>query len=193
MQERLLQIVQIFQKNRGAEWRIVLTTEYLGIGYPVDEVSNDAFKLMGFSCFTGTEDVQSKYFAVASELPPTIPYSDLISWFKYRRGYYQYGQSEQILPSPELKNVMVECMTQFLCADMNNFKSSLIDPRTFESLMALISHHKYDFLCEDSCQRFFTMLQQDNHNIAFLESLEKLAFEATSIPLLLFTHLLHQR
>jgi hypothetical protein len=36
------------------------------------------------------------------------------------------------------------------------------------------------------------MVQQDIHNIAFLESLEKLAFEATSIPLSLFTHLLNQ-
>ncbi len=36
------------------------------------------------------------------------------------------------------------------------------------------------------------MLQQDNHNIAFLEYFEKLAFEATSIPLSLFMHLLHQ-
>jgi hypothetical protein len=65
MQEHLLQNVQILQKNRGAEWRIVLTTEYLGIDFPVDKVSNDAFKSMGFSCFTGTEDVQSKYLAVA--------------------------------------------------------------------------------------------------------------------------------
>ena len=87
---------------------------------------------------------------------------------------------------------MVECMTQFLCTDMNNFKSSLVDSRTFESLKALISHHKYNFLCEDSCQRFSTMLQQDEPNFAFLESLEKLAFEATSIPLSLFMHLLHQ-
>jgi hypothetical protein len=36
------------------------------------------------------------------------------------------------------------------------------------------------------------MLQQDEPNFAFLESLEKLAFEATSIPLSLFTRLLHQ-
>ena len=41
--------------------------------------------------------------------------------------------------------------------------------------------------------KFSIMLQQDNHNIAFLESLKKLAFEATRIPLSLFTHLLHQR
>jgi hypothetical protein len=148
---------------------------------------------MSFSCFTGTEDVQSKYFAVASEIVPTIPYSDLIFWVKYRRDNYQYGQSEPILPSPELKNAMVECMTQFLCTDMNNFKSSLVNPRTFESLKALISHHKYNFLCEDSCQRFSTMLQQDEPNFAFLESLEKLALKATSIPLSLFTHVLHQR
>jgi hypothetical protein len=84
-------------------------------------------------------------------------------------------------------------MAQFLCTDMNNFMSFLVDPITFESLKALIGHHKYDFLCEDSCQRFSTMLQQDDHNIAFLESLEKLAFEATSILLSLFTYLLHQR
>jgi hypothetical protein len=120
---------------------------------------------MGFSFFTGTEDVQSKYFAVASEIVPTILYSGLISWVKYRRDYYQYGQSEPILPSPKLKNVMVECMTQFLYTDVNNFKSSLVDPITFESLKALIIHHKYNFSCEDSCQRFSTMLQQDEPNL----------------------------
>ena len=65
MQEHLVQIVQILQKNRGAEWRIVLTTEYLGMDFPVDKVSNDAFKSMGFSCIMGTEDVQSKYLAIA--------------------------------------------------------------------------------------------------------------------------------
>ncbi len=81
--------------------------------FPVYKVSNDAFKSMSFSCFMGTKDVQSKYVAAASEIVPTIPYSDLISWVKYRRDYYQYGQSEPILPYPELKNVMVECMTQF--------------------------------------------------------------------------------
>jgi hypothetical protein len=97
-----------------------------------------------------------------------------------------------ILPSDELKNLMVEWLTQILCTDMNNFKSSLVGPRTFESLKALISYHKYDFLCEDSCQRFSTMLQQDEANFAFLESLEKIAFEATIIPLSLFMHLLHQ-
>jgi hypothetical protein len=123
-----------------------------------------------------------------------LPFRILTSFLgSNRRDYYQYGQSELILPSPELKNVMVECMTQFLSTDMNHFKSSLVDPRTFESLKALIRHHKYDFSCEDSCQRCSIMLQQDNHSIAFLESLEKLAFEATSIPLSLFTHLLHQR
>jgi hypothetical protein len=126
-----------------------------------------------------------------SDIIPTIPYSDLISWVKYGRDY-QYEQSEPILPSPELKNVMVECMTQFLCTDMNNFKSFLFDPRTFESLKALIRHHKYDVSCEDLCQRFSTMVQQDDHNIVFLESLEKLALGASSIPLPLFTHLLHQ-
>jgi hypothetical protein len=117
-------------------------------------------KSMSFSCFTGAEDVQSKYFAVASDC---TYHSDsyLISLVKYRRDYYQYGQSEPISSSPELKNVMVECMTQFLCTDMNNFKSSLVDPRTFESLKALLSHHKCNFSCEDSCQRFSTMLQQD--------------------------------
>ncbi len=82
-------------------------------------------------------------------------------------------------------------MTLFLCTDMNNFKSSSVDPRMFESLKALIRDHKYNFLCEDSCQRFSTMVQQDEHNFVFLESLENLAFEATSIPLSLFTHLLH--
>jgi hypothetical protein len=48
MQECLLQIVQILQKNRGAELRIALTTEYLGTDFPVEKVSNDAFKSMGF-------------------------------------------------------------------------------------------------------------------------------------------------
>jgi hypothetical protein len=132
----------------------VLTTKYLGMDFLADKVSNDSFKSMGFSCFTGIEDVKSKYVAVASEIVPTIPYSDLISWVKYRRDYYQYGQSEPILPSPESKNVMVECMTQFLCTEMNIFKISLVGPRTFESLKTLISHHKYNFLCEDSCQSF---------------------------------------
>jgi hypothetical protein len=163
MQGHLLQIVQTLQKNRGAEWRIVLTTEYLGIDFPVDKLSNDAFKTMGFSCFMGTEDVQSKYFAVASEIVPTIIlYSDLISWVKYRRDYYQYGESEPILPSLELKNVIAECMTQFLFTDMNIFKSSLVDPRTFESLNALISHHRYAFLCEDSCQSFLLCYSKMN-------------------------------
>jgi hypothetical protein len=37
------------------------------------------------------------------------------------------------------------------------------------------------------------MLQQDEPNFAFFESLEKFAFEATSIPLSLFMNLLHQR
>ena len=137
-------------KYRGAEWRIVLTTKYLGMDFLADKVSNDSFKSMGFSCFTGIEDVKSKYVAVASEIVPTIPYSDLISWVKYRRDYYQYGQSEPILPSPELKNVMVKCMTQFLCIDMKIFKWSQVDPRSFESLKALITHNQYDFLCEDS-------------------------------------------
>jgi hypothetical protein len=36
-------------------------------------------------------------------------------------------------------------------------------------------------------------LQQEEPKFAFLESLEKSAFEATSIPLSLFMHLLHQR
>jgi hypothetical protein len=76
--------------------------------------------------------------------------------------------------------------------DMNNFNSSLVDLRIFESLKALISHHKYNFFCEDSCQKFLLFLQQDEPNFAFLESLEKLAFEATSILLSLFMHLLHQ-
>ncbi len=89
MQENLLRIVQILQKNRGAEWRIVLTTEYLGMDFLVDKVSNDAFKSVGFSCFTGTEDVQSKYLVVASEIVPTIPYFDLISLVKYRIDYNQ--------------------------------------------------------------------------------------------------------
>jgi hypothetical protein len=124
----------------------------------VDKVSNDAFKSMGFSCIMGTEDVQSKYVAFASEIVPTILYSDLISWAKCRIDYYQYGQSESILPSPGLKNVMVECMTQFLCTDINNFKSFSVNPRTFESLKALIRHHRYNFSCEDSCQRSSTML-----------------------------------
>jgi hypothetical protein len=78
MQEHLLQNVQILQKNRGAEWRIVLTTEYLGMDFLVDKVSNEAFKSIGFSCIMGTDDVQSKYVAVALEIVPTIPYSDLI-------------------------------------------------------------------------------------------------------------------
>jgi hypothetical protein len=141
MQERLLQIVQILQKNRGAEWRIVLTTEYLGMDFLVDRVSNDTFKSMGFSCIMGTDNVQSKYVAVALEIEPTILISGLVSSLKYGRDYYQCGQSDPIMPSPELKNVMVECMTQFLCTDMNNFKSFLVDPRTFESLKALTRDH----------------------------------------------------
>jgi hypothetical protein len=44
MQEHLFQIVQTLQKHRGAEWRIFLTTEYLGMDFPVGKVSNDTFK-----------------------------------------------------------------------------------------------------------------------------------------------------
>jgi hypothetical protein len=65
MQERLLQIVQILQKNRGAEWRIVLTTKNGGMDFLVDKVSNDTFKSMGIFCIMGTDNVQSKYIAFA--------------------------------------------------------------------------------------------------------------------------------
>jgi hypothetical protein len=97
---------------------------------------------MGFSSIVETDDVQSSFIVVAGGIVPTIPYSDINSWVKYGRDYYQYGKSNQTMHTLELKNVMVECMTLFLHTDMDNFKSSSVDPRPIEYLKALVRQHK---------------------------------------------------
>ncbi len=108
----------------------------------VDKDSKDTFKSMGFSSIVETDDVQSSFIVVAGGIVPTIPYSDINSWVKYGRDYYQYGKSNQTMHTLELKNVMVECMTLFLHTDMDNFKSSSVDPRPIEYLKALVRQHK---------------------------------------------------
>jgi hypothetical protein len=106
----------------------------------VDTDSKDAFKPIGFSSIMRTDDVKSSFVVVAGDIVPTILYSNIISWVKYGRDFYQYGKSDQIMPTLELKNILVECITQFLCTDMDNFKSSSVDPRTIKSLKALVRH-----------------------------------------------------
>jgi hypothetical protein len=108
-------------KNRGAEWIIVLTTEYLEMDFLVYKVSNDAFKSMGFSCIMGTDDVQSKYVAVA-----------LASHYLYSRTYcINVFRPTHILKEPlRLINNLKLFEFRFVLAVLTDFHQCLVIQNT---------------------------------------------------------------
>jgi hypothetical protein len=87
MQDRLLQLLQIFQYlHHNIEFQLLITNDVVGDDVTLQYWSRLAYSSMGFDTSTLTQDCNDiSFFGIKMDYPiPMFQYGNLFTWAKYR-------------------------------------------------------------------------------------------------------------
>ena len=196
MQDRLLQLIQIFQYlHRNIKLDLIITNEVVGSDITLPYWSRLGYTLMGFDTSMLTQDQNEiSYFGPQTDFPiPMFQYGDSYTWSKY--GF--------IILNPDLKRTYTSGLEKTYQKTLSTFlQTDLLGMVTFQ--MELHRHSEtYNYVSSifpeniansDKAIFFDEFLSVPSQKTEDMFSVFKeKADKATVVPLSLFTNLFHQR
>jgi len=197
MQDRLLQLVQIFQYVRFKNqvyFNMIVTNECVQ-GVNLNHDSKLAYESLGFNTDSVTQDFSMiGAFGIKTEDPiPIVHYGDCYTWSKY--GYHVlHPTTERICRNGELKGYRhaLRCLLRADLYQMNHFQLEIHTESELSNLLK--SCIPEDTPLENRGAQFDLLFANDeNKTKTLFKKLQEIATYATVIPLSIFTNFFHQR
>ena len=196
MQDRLLQLIQIFQYvHEKINFQLIITNEDVGKDITLDHYSRDAYSIMGFDTESLTQDINNiGLFGIKTDSPiPMMQYGDSYTWAKY--GYHILPPDRKRIPSPGVEKHYRTTLIQFLQTDMYKMIYFNLEIHMKSQIFEHVRSIFPDEMLESQRGSYFAEFcaTHTKPNRAFFDFLDQKAIEGTVIPLSIFTNLFHQR
>ncbi len=136
MQDQLLQIMQLIQYPHVSLFCTVITNEFIGEDFYLNQHSMDGYEAMGFDVTQLTQDVEKRFISIKTNMPiPVLVYGDAFQWAKY---------GHHILPSnldltshnkTGIHQLFWNSLIEFLCIDLDrNLPKQSRSPSNFSEV-----------------------------------------------------------
>jgi len=196
MQDRLLQLVQIYQKiQEKIDYQLIIGNEDIGGDIALDDFSRKSYSAMGFDTVTLTQDNATfGVFGIKTEFPiPMMHYGDCLTWSKYARHVLPPTIDRKLITGAD--KTYRTSMLQLLQTDLYNMKYFNLEIKLQAEIQQHISDHHPEELNDENLASYFDQLFETNSKEVhqFFRYLHKKAVEATVIPLSVFSNLFHER
>jgi hypothetical protein len=197
MQDRLLQLVQIYQyQAHNIKFSMIISNELVGIDITLNYYSCFGYTRMGFETLTVTQDRDDMdgYFGIMTHHSiPVLQYGNSFTWVKYGYMVLHLDMIHKLKPGQDTS--YCNALMSFLQTDVKGFVSF----QPFESL-----HDDIDNYINNLVHGEMTVTQQiilfdqilsittkdSNEIFSFLEGKAR---EATIVSFSVFSNLFHQR
>ncbi len=196
MQDRLLQLIQIFQYlHRKIKLNLIITNKVVGSDIVLPSWSKLGFTSMGFDTSTLTQDSDEiGYFGLTTDCPiPMFQYGDRYTWLKY--GYHILHPDLKRTYTSGLETTYRKTLSTFLQTDLLGMQSFQMELHRHSETYNYVASIFPENIVHANKAIFFDELlsvpsQKTKEMFSFFM---KKADKATVLPLSLFSNLFHQR
>jgi hypothetical protein len=195
MQDRLLQLVQIYQyQAHKNKFLTIISNELVGVNITLNYSSCFGYTAMGFDTSTVTQerDYMDGYFVITTHRPkPVLQYGDSFTWAKYCYMVLHPDMIHNFKPGQDTS--YCNALKSFLQTDVKEFVSfqpfkSLHDDT--DNYINNLVHGEMTATQRVSCfdQIFSTTNKDSNETFSFLEVKAR---ETTIVPFSVFSNIFH--
>jgi hypothetical protein len=196
MQDRLLQLIQIYQKiQEKIDYQLIISNEDIGGDIALDHFSRASYTAMGFDTVTFTQDNATfGVFGIKTEFPiPMMQYGDCLTWSKYAYHIFPPNIDRNLITGAD--KTYRTSLLQLLQTDLYKMNYFNLEIQLQSEIQQHISSHHPEELNDEQKASYFDQFFETNTKELqkFFRFLHQKAIEATVIPLSVFSDLFHQR
>jgi hypothetical protein len=191
MQDYLLQLIQLMQYRMIESFSLTLSNSVIGSDVTISQDSLDGFLASWFD--KSQRDENGRGFTLSTTRPICIvQYHDSYTWAKYCQRLFPFDVSQ--VTNTGLHESFHKSMIEFLQTDINQYSSYMVDQVILDKLQKFLQ----DMLLSSSdaqqiSNSFDRHLKDEEAMNTVVGAINKIATSATTIPLSLFTSMMHQR